>query len=145
MRIRGIAAGLLFAAIIIGGVDTRLVRVLFANKTELASTLLRAPDLQAPKYPRFLEEVARRTKGGDTIAVLVPMRHWTRGYEYAYFRASYFLAGRNVVPLVDPDDSEHLERLREARYLAAWMMPTVPGPWEEIWRGSDGVLLRRMP
>ncbi|HKR65142.1 MAG TPA: hypothetical protein VJZ00_15520 [Thermoanaerobaculia bacterium] len=143
MHFRKVLGGVLFAAIVIGALDLRPLRVLFADRAALAEVLTRAPDLQAPTYPAFLEEVARRTKPGDSIAILVPMRHWARGYAYAYFRATYFLAGRDVIPLVDADDHEHPERLRDARYVAVWHLPVLPGPWEEVWRGPDGVLLRR--
>jgi hypothetical protein len=143
VRFRRIVGGLLFAAIVIGGADLRLVRILFSDRAAFAAMLTRAPDRRTPEYPRFLEEVARRTQPGDPIAVLVPMRHWTRGYAYAYFRASYILAGRNVIPLVDADDAEHPERLREARFVASWQLPALPGAWEVVWRGAGGQLLRR--
>lgn len=143
MRFRKILGGLLFAAIVAGGIDPRRVRFLFVDRTALGAQLTLAPDAQAPTYPRFLEEIARRTKPGDSIAILVPMRHWTGGYAYAFYRATYFLPGRNVIPLIDLEDAMHPERLREARYIAAWRMLPLPGPWEVAWRGPDGLLLRR--
>jgi hypothetical protein len=145
MNVNRVLGGLLFAAIVICGVDARLVRLMFADRSAFADTLTRAPDLQAPEYPRFLEEIARLTKPGDSIAILVPMRHWTGGYAYAYYRATYFLTGRHVIPLVDEGDLLHPERLDEARLLAAWKMPVPPEPYVPVWSGYGGVLLRRAP
>jgi hypothetical protein len=143
VRVRKLLGGFLFAAIVMGGIDPRLVPVLFSDRTALAEALTRAPDLQAPAYPQFLTEVARRTRKGESIAILVPMRHWKGGYSYAYFRASYFLAGRTVVPLVDADDALHPERLNDAELVAVWQMAVPSGPYSPVWSGNGGVLLRR--
>ena len=118
------------------------MRLMFADRRALASALTRAPDRRAPEYPQFLEQVAQRTKRGDSIAILVPMRYWAAGYAYAYFRATYFLAGRNVIPLVDVDDTLHAERLSQADFVASWKMPA-PAGFSVVWRGNGGVLLRR--
>jgi hypothetical protein len=143
VRFRRLLGGFLFAAIVVGGFEPQLLSLLFDDRSALAEALTRAPDLQAPAYPRFLEEVARRTKQGESIAILVPMRHWNGGYSYAYFRASYFLAGRNVIPLVDADDTLQPERLNEAELVAVWQMPPPVGPFAPVWSGNGGVLLRR--
>lgn len=135
--------GLLFAAIVAGAVDLRLMRLMFADRHALARALTQAPDRRAPEYPQFLEQVARKTKRGDSIAILVPMRYWAAGYAYAFFRATYFLAGRRVIPLVDVDDTLHPERLSQADFVASWKMPPPAGPFSVVWRGDGGILLRR--
>jgi hypothetical protein len=129
-------AALLFGAIVVGGLWPSHLRTLADPEREIYQ-----PDRRTPDYPAFLAEVARRTKPNQSIAIVVPMRHWNAGYAYAYYRASYFLAGRRVVPIVDSDDQLHPERLREADFVAVWRVPGFSGP-EEIWRGHGGVLFR---
>jgi hypothetical protein len=133
---RSAVAGILFAMIAIGALDRSPWSRILGDAY---------PDGRTSDYPQFLEEVARRTAPGDTIAILVPMKSWSRGQSYAYYRASYFLAGRKVIPLLNADDSRHPERLREARYLAVWKMEPPAGPYTRAWSGHTGVLLRRLP
>jgi hypothetical protein len=130
-------AALLFGAILVGGLWPSHLSTLAGD----ARRKIYQPDRRTPDYPAFLAEVARRTKPGQSIAIVVPMRYWNAGYSYAYYRASYFLAGRRVVPIVDSDDAVHPERLQEADFVAVWRVPEFAGP-EEIWRGHGGVLFR---
>lgn len=136
MHLRPVVAGLVFAVIVLGALDPRPLLRIEAHAV---------PDRKTSDYPLFLEEVARRTARGDMIAILVPMRDWSHGQSYAYYRASYFLAGRRVIPLVDPDDSRHPERLVRPEYVAVWRMSAPPGPHELVWSGHGGMLLRRRP
>jgi hypothetical protein len=124
----------LFAAILAGGFEPRYFRALFGDRSVHA----RAADRRAPDYPRFLEGVARVIEPGQSVFILAS----GVGYSYAYYRASYFLAGRRVIPAGDPDGRIHPERLREADYVALWRVPPIPG-YEIVWRGHGGVLLRR--
>jgi hypothetical protein len=130
-------AAFLFGAILIGGFEPLYLRALGSD----VSREIYDPDRRTPDYPRFLEEVARHTKPGASIAIIVPMRHWDAGYAYAYYRASYFLPQRRVIPIVDPEDRVHAERLRKTDFVAVWRVPRFAGP-EEIWRGHGGVLYR---
>jgi len=134
---RRIFAALLFGAILIGGLKPLYLRALFDDM----SGDINRPDRRTPDYPAFLSEVARRTRSGESVAIVAPMRHWHSGYSYAYYRATYFLAGRRVVPIVDPDDRLHPERLKETDVIAVWNMPDFTGP-EVLWSGHGGVLLR---
>jgi hypothetical protein len=95
------------------------------------------------QYPRFLQGVREHTRDGDTIAVVVPPLKWDDGYSYAYYRASYFLAGRIVLPLVTEDDRQHPENFRGARYVAAWHMQPRAGVGRVVWQGEGGMLLQR--
>ncbi|HEY0590860.1 MAG TPA: hypothetical protein VGF40_03775 [Thermoanaerobaculia bacterium] len=132
---------ILLAAMIVGGFQPFFLRILFSDRGAIARRLAEAPD--RPGYVAFLREVRRRTPEGSRIAILVPMRHWGRGYSYAYYRASYFLTGREVVPVVDPDDSAHLERVRGADFVASWgMAPRIAG-FAAVWNGDGSVLLER--
>ena len=70
--------------------------------------------------------------------------NWNGGYADAYYRASYFLAGREVLPAVTWDDRPHPENVRAARYVAAWQLNVQPaGRGALVWRGEGGELLRR--
>ena len=102
------------------------------------------PDRQWPQYPRFLEGVRAHTLPGDTIALVVPIMNWDDGYCYAYYRASYFLTGREVLPLVDARNRQYPRNFRAARYIAAFGV-TLRTPGEVLWHGDGGTLLRADP
>ena len=95
-----------------------------------------------PDYPRFLEEVRAHTRRGQSIALLVPTMQWQRGYFYAYYRASYFLAGREVLPLVLENDRPVPENLHRAQYLAIWSRPAPAGA-RVVFAEYGGTLVRR--
>jgi len=126
-----------------GGVPARYLRYPFADRERLSNFLRTLPDARTPSYPHFLDEVRGRTAPGDSIAILVPMRFWNDGYAYAYFRARYILAGRKVVPLVDPNDRPLLDRLGSVDYVAAWRRPVRLSGFREVWSGPEGVLFER--
>lgn len=140
-RIRAPLYAILIAGMLAGGFQPFFVRIFVSDREQLSRTLAEAPD--RPGYADFLREVRRLTPEGSRIAILVPMRQWNRGYSYAYYRASYFLTGREVVPVVDPDDVAHLERLRGADFVASWeMTPRIAG-FSPIWRDERSALLQR--
>ncbi len=136
LNLRAIIVAVAFAAVVFGSLDRRPRGRITAQTS---------PDREMADYPRFLEAVATRTVQDDAIALLVPRQNWSSGQSYAFYRASYFLAGRRVIPLVDPDDSWHPERIGDSRYLAVWRTRTPPGSYDEVWSGHGGVLLRRRP
>lgn len=128
---------------LIGGFEPFFFRIFFADRAAAGAALSEGPDLAAPGYAAFLREVKERTPADARVALLVPMRQWSGGYEYAYYRASYALVPREVIPLVDPDDEAHLERAVEADYVAAWgMAPRIPG-FTQVWDADGSVLLER--
>jgi hypothetical protein len=131
VRVQSRLAAFVFAAIVIAGIDAGFVR-LFLDKHQADPT---------PPYELFLREVARRTTPGQKIAILVPDRGWARDYAYRYYRASYVLAGRRVIPLLSPDDAVHLDRLRHADLIAAWDVEATGH--ELLWRAHGGALYRR--
>jgi hypothetical protein len=129
---------LLFGTILCGGFEPSYLRFLFGHRT----AALPEPDRRTAEYPRFLEGVAARTSPGQSIVVIAPMRYWRSGYGYAYYRASYFLAGRRAIPILDDDDGVRRERLQQADFIAVWRMEELPG-YEVVWRGHGGALMRR--
>jgi len=130
VRAQSRLAAFVFAAIVIAGIDLGLAGLLLDESQ---------PDPTA--YELFLREVARRTAPGQTIAILVPDRRWLRYYSERYYRASYVLAGRRVIPLLSRDDAMHPDRLRHADLIAAWGVE-VPDH-ELLWRAHGGALYRR--
>ena len=125
-------AGAVFAALVVCGIDLRFVKDL--------------PDLTpavTQEYDLFLNEVARRTPAGAAIAVYGETRRFEPDYAFRYYRACYRLPGRQVIPLKDRDDREHPERIAQADYIAAWVAPRNPLPYELLWSGHLGPLYRR--
>jgi hypothetical protein len=132
---------LCLAAIVVMRVNVRLLTMPFVDRAPMERALLAYPDGQWPQFPRFLAEVREHTKPGDSIALVVPARRWEGGYSYAYYRASYFLAGREVLPVVNEQDQPIPANLHGARYVAATGV-TLRVPADVIWQGEGGALLR---
>jgi len=130
-----------FAAIVVAGIDPRLLSMPFYDRAALAEAF--NPDRSWQQYARFLRDVREQTQPGQRIAVLVPATTWDGGYSYAYYRASYFLAGREVLPLFDDADRAHPENLRRADLVAAWRARVPATHRTLVWRGDGGVLVRR--
>jgi hypothetical protein len=131
---------LCLAAIVVLGVASRLLELPFIDRGWAARTMARYPD-RWPDYPLFLEGVRAHTKPGDTIAVIVPAMTWDGGYSYAYYRASYFLTGREVLPLVTPGNVRLQQNFRAAKYIAVFGVG-LRSPADVVWRGGRGALLR---
>jgi hypothetical protein len=109
----------LFVALAVLSIDFDLFR--FALHYQAMRGVMSAyPDRGWSGYPQFLESVRARTKRGDSIALVVPNAGWDRGYAYAYYRASYFLAGREVLPAIGRDDVPLQQNLARARYVATF-------------------------
>jgi hypothetical protein len=131
------------AAIVLSRIDPNLLRVPFYDRAALAPLFERYADRQWLQYAQFLRGVRAHTRAGERVAVLVPTLDWDNGYAYAYYRASYFLAGREVLPLADAMYRVHPENLRRADLLAVWRAPVPPTHQKVIWQGDGGVLVRR--
>ena len=96
----------------------------------MRARLLDAQYAKLPGSRQFLEEVRARTRDGETVAVLAPPVPGA-GY-YLFARSLYPLAGRNVVTF--PAGASAIAAYR--------VIPAVPG-FVVVWRGENGVLLRR--
>ena len=129
------------AALVATGIEPRLLQMPFIDRDANARALALFPDRQMPEYPRFLAAVRERTQPGDKIALLMPSMVWYGGYSQAYFRASYFLTGREVLPLVDPQNAP-TDNFAAARYVAAFGV-TLATPADVVWQGDGGTLYRR--
>jgi hypothetical protein len=129
------------AAIVVFGVAARLLQLPFIDRGPAERTMTRYPDRVWPDYPRFLQGVRAHTKPGDTIAVVVPGMNWDNGYSYAYYRASYFLTGREVLPLVTPQNAPLQQNFRTAKYIAVFDAG-LRVPADVVWQSGRGALLR---
>ncbi|MGZ7080903.1 MAG: hypothetical protein ACXVJT_15930 [Thermoanaerobaculia bacterium] len=138
--IRRVAAATLFAAIVVIGIEPTLLSLPFRDRRPMAAAFATRADL-LPGYADFLADVRAHTRDGDSIAIIVPSRSWERGYSYAYYRASYLLAGRVVLPLVDRNDRVVTENMRAAHYVAAWGV--TPPAGDVVVKRNRGVLVKR--
>jgi hypothetical protein len=123
-------------------VETRLIQIPFIDRQPMQQYFAHVTDRGWEEYIEFLHGVRAHTVKGDSIAIVVPERHWENGYSYAYYRASYMLAGRRVIPLVSPDDRMAMENLRQALYLAEWRRDLGVNQ-QVVWSGAGGKLARR--
>lgn len=136
-------ACVLFVALAVISVSTDAVvfKVALSNRAQMNRVFTAYPDRGWDAYPKFLEDVRARTKPGDSIALVAPSMHWDGGYSYAYYRASYFLTGREVLPLVRQDDAPLPQNFARATYVAAWRRGVKDDTRHVIWSGDGGTLL----
>ena len=139
---RRTVAIVLFSTIVILSFDFTVARIPFVNRDRLRALFERQADTSwYPEYPAFLEDVRAHTQPGDSIALFVPAMHWDGGYSYAYYRASYFLSGREVLPLVTRQDKPVLDNFKRAKFIAVWQKRVSDDTRHVVWSGHHGVLL----
>lgn len=131
------------AAIAIGIFQPFYLKVFTVDRARMAAMLLELPYRKTPGLRLFLEGVRAHTRTGDAIAVASPFTTWDNGYEYVYARSTYVLAGRRVLVLRDPADRPQPQNLARADYVAAYRVNVALPGFVEVWRGPDGILLRR--
>jgi hypothetical protein len=141
--IRTVAAYVVAAAALWFGLQPLFLKLPFTGREELRAIFTGFPDRTAPQYPSFLEEVREATPPGAPVALVVPMRRWDEGYSYAYYRASYFLAGRHVLPIVGDRDQLIPESIDRALYIAAWRTQIRTAGFEPVWERDEGMLYVR--
>jgi uncharacterized membrane protein len=124
-------------------IDRQLLLLPFLDRGPISAAFTERPDRLWPPFPKFIEGVRARTQNGDSIALVTPTFDWDQGYSYAYYRASYLLAGREVLPLAMEDRRLHPENFRRAKYIAVWGRPFPASRYTVVWQGEGGTLLRR--
>src|SRR6185436_13409793 len=123
-------------------VDPQILSLPFSDRKKLHEAFTIYPDAGWwPQYPQFLADVRAHTKKGDSIALIVPQLKWDDGYSYAYYRASYFLSGRVVLPVVTPDNGNVHQNVVRAGYVALWRIAPSATRRRVVFEGHDGVLL----
>jgi len=118
------------------------IAVVAAGSVFFRPTPLHGPDAAWGDYPEFLAATRSATHDGDTIALLVPARRGSNDYSYAYFRASYFLAGREVLPVIDDNGRIIAANVRNAQFVAAWH-GRLASDRRLLWRAHGGELYGR--
>ncbi|HXH38959.1 MAG TPA: hypothetical protein VNN08_10050, partial [Thermoanaerobaculia bacterium] len=132
-------------AIAAGAFEPFYFRIFLADRAALAAREVTLPYRKLPGSQQLMHEVRARTKPGDVIGIAAPFPKWDQGYWYLYTRALYPLTGRVVLPLLDEHDRPLGGNVARANVIAAYRCePHLPG-FTEVWRGPDGVLLRRTP
>lgn len=140
-----IGALLAFAAIAIGSFQTLYLRIYRWDAAALRTQWTELPYRRVPGLRHVLIETERRTPPGARILLATPHKPGEGGYRYAYTRAQYLLAGREVVPLRDPFSEKDLPpRLHTVDYIACWHDCAAPRGFAVVWKDPDGVLLRRV-
>ena len=139
-----VAAWILAAAIVIGGFEPFYLRVLAGSTPMSPAFLAELPYRKLAGFQRLLLETAPRTFPGAKIAIALPFGAWEGGYGYGYYRASYLLPGRQVVPLLVPgEDRPAPQNLAVADYVLSWhSASSLPG-FVTVWNSADGSLMRR--
>jgi len=141
MSVRRVLAGCALVAIVALHIDYKLLSFPLQERVKMHAGFTAYPDGNWGEYPKFLTDVRAHTKAGDRIGIIVPGMRWESGYSYAYYRASYFLTGREVIPLLYQSDAPIPANLERADYLAVWRSR---GPRAHVvWQGDGGVLLSR--
>ena len=132
-----------FIALAVLAIDPVLLKFAFADRQEMHRLFTTYPDRGWDDYPRFLDDVRAHTGPGDSIALLVPQMRWDDGYSYAYYRASYFLSGREVLPLAMQDGKPLAQNFARAKYIASWRRNVIDATRRVVWSGDHGTLLER--
>ena len=136
-------AAVAFAVILVSSFQSFYLQPFFRPREPLARHLDGLRFGKAPELRGLFSEVRIRTAKGDRIALVTPVHRWDEGYAYAYYRASYILAGREVVPLVLWGDKPAPENIRHASHVIVWNTSVnLPG-FERIWESEAGALYRR--
>lgn len=144
VNLRRVFTVLCLGAILVMSIESRLLQLPFISRAAAVREMVTDTDRAWPDYPRFLEGVREHTRPGDTIAIIVPARSWEGGYSYGYYRASYFLTGREVLPILEAGNRRLTENFRDAKYVAVFGVG-LRRPADVVWRGGRGALLRLRP
>lgn len=142
--IRAIVGVVAFVAILCGTFQPFYIQQVYRGREALSLQLTFLRFGKAPELRGLLSEVRQRTRPGDRIALIAPVHRWDEGYAYAYYRASYELAGREVVPLVTWWDEEVPNNIQFADHVLAWNIAIELPQFEPIWKGQAGTLYRRL-
>ncbi|HUF17716.1 MAG TPA: hypothetical protein VMS12_06710 [Thermoanaerobaculia bacterium] len=142
--VRTLAGIIAFGAVLAGSFQPFYLQPIYRGRAALSAQLTELRFGKAPELRGLLSEVRQRTEPGDRIALIAPVHRWHEGYAYAYYRASYELAGREVVPLVTWWDEQVPDNLRFANYVLAWNSAFDLPQFEPVWTGEAGTLYRRL-
>lgn len=135
-------AVVVLCAICVAAVPWRLLEFVWRNGSNLSEVLASSIDRRMPGFSDFASEVRARTKPGEKIAIAVPANDW-EGYAFAYYRASYLLSGRVVLPLIDPLSRPVAKNWHDAQVIAIYQLPPPESEPAPVWQGKGGAIIRR--
>jgi hypothetical protein len=139
-----LAATAALLLILIGGFEPFYLRVFRIDRAKEEAAFAQMPYRKMTGLQTFLKGVDAHTPPGARIAIWCPFRQWEGGYGYAYYRASYLLPGKQVVPLLAPhDDHLQLANLAQADYLASFDDQIAAPGFDDNWRDQYGMLLKK--
>ncbi len=141
--VRAVVGAIAFGAIVAGTFEPFYLQQIFQVRAGLAAHLTALRFGKAPELKPLFVETLERTEPGDRIALITPVHRWHEGYAYAYYRASYELEGREVVPLVTWWDEQVPENIRFADYVLTWNRDVRLSEFECVWTSEAGNLYRR--
>lgn len=132
-----------FVLIVAAALNPVILRMPFANRAGLRNglTAMQEPPGFYPEYPLFLQDVRSHTQDGDTIALFVPLNTW-RGYDHAFYRAQYLLAGREILPVLGRDDRPLPQNATSAKYVALWNLKARATIGQNVIASHHGQLIR---
>ena len=91
-------------------------------------------------YEIFLAGVRERTRPGDSVVLLLPTSRWNDAYQQAFSRASFVLAGRELLPAVWGERVVH-DHIERASHIAAWQVRPIGLERPVVWATGPGQLL----
>lgn len=131
-----------FFGILVGGIQSYYLRLLVSPDRERMRRMhAELPYRKLPGYRAFLLEAREIIPEGVAVGLLAAIPG--EGSYYAYYRASYLLAGREVIPLFLGDQPLPGD-LPRAQYLITWRERQTNPQFELIHRAGDGALWRRL-
>ncbi len=124
------------------GLQPYYARFVFVDRSPWSRFFSEFPDRKTPGYVDLVRDAADVIPSGATVAVVYPTLEWHGGYSYAYFRAQYFLPGRQVVPLGWPSGPQ-MARLDDAEWAIVFGARTLDDGWTVVAESDAGRIVRR--
>lgn len=129
--------------ILAGGFERFYLTIFTIDRARAGAAFAELPYRKMPGLRTFLAGVDAHTPPHARIAIWVPFQQWDGGYGYAYYRASYLLPGKQVVPLLAlHEDRPDFSNLRQADYLAAFGQPIRAPGFVTTWQDGRGALMK---
>ena len=126
-----------------GGFEPLFLRIFFLDREALRRHLIELPYRQLPGLQRLLLTARTQTIEGEKVGFWMDSPRWKEGYEYAYKRAGYPMAGRQVIPLIDSGSRLREAALKEIDVLVCWRCRPPFPEFRISYQTPDGVVARR--
>jgi hypothetical protein len=138
-RARRTLVVLALAAIAAGAFQPFYLTVWKQDWRALGAVMTELPYRKVPGLRRVCLEAARRTPPGSRILLVTSHPSWPAGYDYAFRRAHYLLAGREMIPMLGEPAP-----VRPDYVVCVAATCAVPTGYRRIWSDPSGALLERI-